>query len=103
MTQLQTSYSPHPSRYTELSGGADPGRGIEAVWVSVADKASAHRVLPDGRYDIILRFCAKVSPINSITVVVTGPTTRHYDVVVEPGRGFAGIRLVRASFMPSWG
>ncbi len=40
-----------------------------------------------------LRFCAKVSPINSITVVVTGPTTRHYDVVVEPGMGFAGIRL----------
>ena len=93
MTQPQTSYSPHPSRYTELSGGADPGRGIEAVWVSVADKASAHRVLPDGRCDIILRFCAKVSPINSITVVVTGPTTRHYDVVVKPGMGFAGIRL----------
>ena len=81
MTQPQTSYSPHPSRYTELSGGADPGRGIEAVWVSVADKASAHRVLPDGRCDIILRFSAKGSPINSIAVVV------------EPGMGFAGIRL----------
>ena len=63
------------------------------MWVSVANEPSAHRVLPDGRCDIILRFCAKVSPISSITVVVTGPTTRHYDVVVEPGMGFAGIRL----------
>lgn len=92
--QPHMSQSPYPSRYTELSSGADdPGRGIEAVWMSVADKASAHRVLPDGRCDIILRFSAKQSPINRITVVVTGPTTRHYDVAVEPGMGFAGIRL----------
>ncbi|MFZ3000393.1 MAG: AraC family transcriptional regulator [Undibacterium umbellatum] len=101
--QTPISCSPHPSRYTELSSGADPGHGIEAVWVSVADKARAHRVLPDGRCDIILRFCAKVRPINSITVVVTGPTTRHYDVLVEPGMGFAGIRLRPGFFYPILG
>ena len=72
---------PAPLPLHRASGGADPGRGIEAAWVSVADKASAHRVLPDGRCDIILRFSAKGSPINSIAVVV------------EPGMGFAGIRL----------
>jgi AraC-like DNA-binding protein len=61
--------------------------------VSVADKPSAHRVLPDGRCDIILRFRASACPIRDIAVVVTGPTTRHYDVAVETGMGFAGIRL----------
>lgn len=91
--QSPISSSLPPSRYTELSGGADLGRGIEAVWVSVADKARTHRVLPDGRCDVILRFCARARPIRGITVVVTGPTTRHYDVAVEPGMGFAGIRL----------
>ncbi|MDO1585417.1 helix-turn-helix domain-containing protein [Rhizobium oryzicola] len=93
LTQPHLTFSPQPSRYTELSGGGDTGGGIEAVWMSIADKAGVHRVLPDGRCDIILRFCATARPINSITIVVTGPTTRHYDVLLEPGMGFAGIRL----------
>lgn len=81
------------SGYVELPKGADPLLGIEAVWLSLAKQASTHRVLPDGRCDIILRFCVSTGPIKHISVVVTGPTTAHYDVPVEPGMGFAGIRL----------
>ncbi|MDP2733640.1 MAG: AraC family transcriptional regulator, partial [Hoeflea sp.] len=77
----------------ELPAGADPLFGIEAVWLSLARQASAYRVLPDGRCDIILRFCTSAGPIKQLSVVVTGPTTAHYDVPVEPGMGFAGIRL----------
>ncbi len=82
-----------PSSYVELPDRANPGLGIEAVWASVAEGSGHHRVLPDGRCDIILRFCATAGPISDLTVVVTGPTTRHRDVPVEPGVGFAGIRI----------
>lgn len=82
-----------PSSYLELPAGADPHLGIEAVWLSLAEKTSAHRVLPDGRCDIILRFRASAGPIEQISVVVTGPTTTYYDVPVESGMGFAGIRM----------
>lgn len=81
------------SGYVELPAGADPRLGIEAVWLSLASHASGHRVLPDGRCDIIVRFRANTVPIRRMSVVVTGPTTAHYDVPVVPGMGFAGIRL----------
>lgn len=81
------------ARYTELSRLADLGEEVEAVWTSVSDRAGSYRVLPDGRCDIILRFDAKQRPIVEMAVVVTGPTTRFYDVPIEPGMGFVGIRL----------
>jgi len=81
------------SSYAELPEGADPRFGIEAVWLSLAGQARPYRVLPDGRCDIILRFSASAGPIRPVSVVVTGPTTAHYDVPVEPGMGFAGLRL----------
>ncbi|TQM89775.1 helix-turn-helix domain-containing protein [Roseinatronobacter monicus] len=81
------------SSYAELPDGADPRFGIEAVWLSLAGHARTYRVLPDGRCDIILRFCASPGPIKNISVVVTGPTTAHYDVPIQPGIGFTGIRL----------
>ncbi|KQU74706.1 hypothetical protein ASC75_20235 [Aminobacter sp. DSM 101952] len=81
------------ARYTELSRLADLGEEVEAAWSSVSDRAGSYRVLPDGRCDIILRFDAGRRPIAGATVVVTGPTTRFYDVPIEPGMGFVGIRL----------
>lgn len=81
------------ARYTELSRLADLGEVVEAVWASVSDRTGSYRVLPDGRCDIILRFDAKPRPIVEVAVVVTGPTTRFYDVPIEPGMGFVGIRL----------
>ncbi|NVD42229.1 helix-turn-helix transcriptional regulator [Ensifer sp. HO-A22] len=80
-------------RYTELPALADHESGFEAVWVSTSDRNGTYRVLPDGRCDIILRFDARLTPLKAITVVVTGPTTRFYDVALEPGMGFVGIRM----------
>ncbi|WP_109575728.1 helix-turn-helix transcriptional regulator [Aminobacter sp. AP02] len=85
------------ARYTELSLAAGLGEEVEAVWTSVSDRAASYRVLPDGRCDIILRFDAGQRPITGVTVVVTGPTTRFYDVPIEPGIGFVGLRL-----RPGW-
>ena len=70
------------SGYVELPHGADPRLGIEAVWFSVAEQASTYRVLPDGRCDIILRFCTGMGRIEQISVAVTGPTTRQFDVAI---------------------
>lgn len=81
------------ARYTELHDLADHASGFEAVWASTSDRNGKYRVLPDGRCDIILRFDARLTPITAITVVVTGPTTRFYDVALEPGMGFVGIRM----------
>jgi len=81
------------SSYAELPEGADPRFGIETAWLSLAGQVRAYRVLPDGRCDIILRFCASAGPIKHISVVVTGPTAAYYDVPIQPGMGFAGIRL----------
>jgi AraC-like DNA-binding protein len=79
--------------YTELSKLSNLNSGVEAVWVSVSNRKGAYRVLPDGRCDIILRFDAHRRPISDLTIVLTGPTTRYYDVPLEPSMGFAGVRL----------
>lgn len=89
-----------PARYSELLGQGDPKHGIEAVWASVSDRAGSHRVLPDGRCDIILRFDAAALPIKAVTPVITGPTSTYYDVPISVGMGFAGIRL-RPGFLHS--
>lgn len=79
--------------YLELPHYAGHAVGFEAVWMSTSDRTGAYRVLPDGRCDIILRFDARRKPIMAATVVITGPTTRFYDVPLKPGMGFVGIRL----------
>ena len=81
------------ARYTELGLVADLTDEVEAVWTSVSDRAGSYRVLPDGRCDIILRFDAGQKPITDMTVVITGPITRFYDVAIEPGMGFVGVRI----------
>jgi AraC-like DNA-binding protein len=80
-------------RYTELSHLANSTAGAEAVWMSISDRKSTYRVLPDGRCDIILKFTTRLRPISELTIVVTGPTTIYYDVPLEPGMGFVGVRL----------
>jgi AraC-like DNA-binding protein len=81
------------ARYSELGLAADVSDEVEAVWASVSDRAGSYRVLPDGRCDIIVRFDARQKPIADATVVVTGPVTRFYDVAIEPGMGFVGVRI----------
>jgi AraC-like DNA-binding protein len=81
------------ARYSELGLAADLSDEVEAVWTSVSDRAGSYRVLPDGRCDIIVRFDAGQKPITDIAVVITGPLTRFYDVAIEPGMGFVGVRI----------
>ncbi|WP_104665251.1 helix-turn-helix transcriptional regulator [Ensifer adhaerens] len=80
-------------RYTELPHQADAKAGIEAVWASVSPGEGTYRVLPDGRCDIILRFILNAAPVAELTPIVTGPTIGFYDVPLEPGSGFVGVRL----------
>lgn len=80
-------------RYTELPHLADANAGIEAVWASVSRNEGSYRVLPDGRCDIILRFTLNALPLCELTPIVTGPTTGYYDVPLEPGAAFVGVRL----------
>lgn len=80
-------------RYTELPHLADANAGIEAVWASVSRNEGSYRVLPDGRCDIILRFALNALPLRELTPIVTGPTTGYYDVPLEPGAAFVGVRL----------
>lgn len=81
------------ARYSELGLAADLSEEVEAVWTSVSDRAGSYRVLPDGRCDIIVRFDAGQKPVTDMTVVITGPITRFYDVAIEPGTGFVGVRI----------
>ncbi|WP_077964500.1 helix-turn-helix transcriptional regulator [Ensifer adhaerens] len=80
-------------RYTELPHLADANAGIEAVWASVSRGEGTYRVLPDGRCDIILRFTLNAPPNSELMPIVTGPTTGFYDVALEPGSAFVGVRL----------
>ncbi len=93
----------HSSSYFEHLAGGNPGFGIEAVWTSIAKQVGVHRVLPDGRCDIILKYRASARPVKDVTVVVTGPTIMAYDVPLEPDMGFAGIRLRPGFFQPVLG
>ncbi len=81
------------ARYSELGLAADVSDEVEAVWTSVSDRAGSYRVLPDGRCDIIFRFDVGQKPVTDMTVVITGPITRFYDVAIEPGMGFVGVRI----------
>lgn len=81
------------ARYTELSRLSDLNAGIESVWTSISDHEGSYRVLPDGRCDIILQFKPEKASALAPTAAITGPTTFFYDVPLEPGTGFVGIRL----------
>lgn len=66
----------------------------EAAWQSFAEHACAHRVLPDGRCDIILRFASDgTKPIGAITPLITGAATRFHIVPIAAGTGYVGARL----------
>jgi len=67
---------------------------IETVWRSFAVCDGHHRVLPDGRCDIILRFPSDgLKPSGAIAVRIAGPSTRFHLVPVSAGTAFVGVRL----------
>lgn len=83
-----------PIGYTERLNPSRASRSIEAVWTFLAGDVCAHRVLPDGRCDLILRYetghnggCTEVTPL------IAGPSTTYHMVPLARGTGFVGVRL----------
>ena len=85
---------PIPNRYNEVLHSARERFAVEAAWTSFTEKPLEHRVLPDGRCDIILRFQSDGSkPIGPIFPAIVGAATRFHIVKIEPGIGYVGVRL----------
>ncbi len=85
---------PLPSSYTETNYTKFERFAAEAVWQSVAVSDGEHRVLPDGRCDIILRFCLNGNkPTGAIVPMIAGAATHFRLVPIEAGTGYVGVRL----------
>jgi AraC-like DNA-binding protein len=85
---------PIPNGYEEVLHSANDRFAVEAAWTSFTDKALEHRVLPDGRCDIILRFHSdKSKPIGPIFPAIVGAATRFHVVNIESGTGYVAVRL----------
>lgn len=67
---------------------------VEAVWTYLAREDTVHRVLPDGRCDIILRFEFDDDlSIDKIEPLIAGPARSYHLVSIRRGVGYAGLRL----------
>ena len=85
---------PVPASYQEDPRARSHPLAVEAAWRSFASRDGEHRVLPDGRCDIILRFESDgVKPTGTIAVRVAGAATRFHVVPVSAGTTFVGARL----------
>lgn len=85
---------PLPRGYTENLRIADPEAPVEAAWRFFADRDGEHRVLPDGRCDLILRFRSDgESVLGDVLPVIAEPSTRFHLVPIEAGTAFVGVRL----------
>jgi AraC-like DNA-binding protein len=85
---------PLPYDYVEVLHTKRDRFATEAAWQFFTDQACEHRVLPDGRCDIILRFRSnRTEPLGVITPLVTGAATRFHIVPIAAGTGYIGIRL----------
>jgi len=85
---------PIPRGYSEVLHSSNDRFSVEAAWTFFADKSYEHRVLPDGRCDIILHFHSDGSkPLDPISVIIAGAATRSHIVTMEAGTGYVGVRL----------
>lgn len=85
---------PLSENYCENLNAGEPQSAVEARWRSYTRADQAHRVLPDGRCDVILRFPSDgTKPTGPITCIVVGPATRYRMVEIKAGTGFLGVRL----------
>lgn len=67
---------------------------VETVWTYFAREDTVHRVLPDGRCDIILRFeVDSARSIGKIEPLIAGPATTYHMVPIKRGIGYVGLRL----------
>lgn len=83
-----------PAGYREQSYTDRNPNSVEAAWTYLASEDGQHRVLPDGRCDVILRFeFADGRPISRIEPLIAGPSTSYHIVPIKRGLGFVGVRL----------
>ncbi len=72
---------------------------VEALWSFRPECADDHRVLPDGRIDLLMRFnLLGNNRIADARPVIAGPAQRYATVPADSNTGFLGIR-----FRPGWG
>lgn len=92
---------PLPYDYNEALHHNCDRFAAESVWRFFANRECTHRVLPDGRCDIILRFRSDGMKLSGvITPIVTGAATRFHMVPIMAGTGYVGVRLRPGSLHP---
>ena len=88
-----------PSGYQEFPAHWPPGSPIEADWSYFSTGAGLHRVLPDGRIDLLAHFhLNEDGTIRDVQLIVAGPSTAFFMVPVQPHAAFLGVR-----FRAGWG
>ncbi len=89
---MQPEYREHP--FKDLDS-----RCIEAFWSFRPTQRAHHKVLPDGRIDLLVRFKLKDNgTVSDVRPIIAGPAERFTTVPAGPGTGFFGVR-----FRPGWG
>lgn len=92
----EVDLQPH---YQEHSLNGLDSRRIEAFWSFRPEQRAYHKVLPDGRIDLLVRFKLKDNgSITDVRPIIAGPAGRYATVPAGPGTGFFGVR-----FRPGWG
>ncbi|QGM46790.1 helix-turn-helix domain-containing protein [Methylocystis heyeri] len=85
---------PLPPGYSESIRIGDRVAPVEAAWRYFAEMDGEHRVLPDGRCDLILRFHSDgESALGDVVPVIAGPATRFHLVPLAGNTAFVGVRL----------
>ncbi|GAB3260132.1 helix-turn-helix domain-containing protein [Chitinimonas naiadis] len=88
-----------PYGYQEFPAHWPPGHPIEADWSYLAESDGLHRVLPDGRIDLIAHF--QLNPqggVGQLEFIIAGPSRRYFMVPVTRHSAFLGVR-----FRAGWG
>lgn len=67
---------------------------VESTWTFFAATFGSTIILPDGRCDLIVKFCVEADgSIYNTVPIVTGPATKPYCVVYQSGEAWVGLRL----------
>ena len=85
--------------YQELPLQHLDARRIEALWRFAPRQAGVHRVLPDGRIDLLVRFDLHArDAISNIRLIIAGPAQRYTTLPTERDTALLGVR-----FRAGWG
>lgn len=72
---------------------------VEALWAFRSSERAHHKVLPDGRIDLLTRFkLGRNGAISNIRLIIAGPAKRFSTVFADIHTGLLGVR-----FHPGWG